>query len=66
MRFAKVFRFGGRRADVGVDLYNLFNANTATGYDDTYDYGTTDGGSWLLPTNVVRPRFVRLNLTVSF
>jgi hypothetical protein len=66
MRFAKVFRFGGRRADVGVDLYNLFNANTATGYDDTYDYGTTDGGSWLLPTNIVQPRFVRLNLTVSF
>ena len=66
MRFAKVFRFGGRRADFGVDLYNLFNANTATGYDDTYDYGTTDGGSWLLPTSIVQPRFVRLNLTVSF
>ena len=66
MRFAKVLRFGGRRADVGVDLYNLFNSNTATGYEDAYDYGTADGGTWLQPTNIVQPRFVRLNLTVSF
>ena len=66
MRFAKVFRFGGRRADFGVDLYNLFNSNTATGYEDAYDYGAADGGNWLRPTNIVQPRFVRLNLTVSF
>jgi hypothetical protein len=66
MRFAKVIRFGGRRADFGVDLYNLFNTNTATNYDGTYDYGTTDGGGWLQPTSIVQPRFVRLNLTLSF
>jgi hypothetical protein len=66
MRFAKVLRFGGRRADIGVDLYNLFNTNTATGYEDTYDFGTTDGGGWLQPTSIVQPRFVRLNLTLNF
>jgi hypothetical protein len=66
MRFAKVLRFGARRADIGVDLYNLFNTNTATNYDGTYDYGTTDGGGWLQPTSIVQPRFVRLNLTLSF
>ena len=66
MRFAKVLRYGGRRADIGVDLYNLFNTNTATGYEDAYDYGTTDGGAWLQPTSIVQPRFVRLNLTFSF
>jgi hypothetical protein len=66
MRFAKVLRFGGRRVDFGVDLYNLFNTNTATGYDGTYDFGTTDGGGWLQPTSIVQPRFVRLNLTVNF
>src|SRR5688572_17920502 len=66
MRFAKVLRFGGRRADIGVDLYNLLNTNTATNYDGTYDYGTTDGGGWLQPTSIVQPRFVRLNLTLSF
>jgi len=31
MRFAKVFKFGGRRADVGIDLYNLFNTSDPTG-----------------------------------
>ena len=31
MRFAKILRFGGRRTDVGIDLYNLFNSNVTTG-----------------------------------
>ena len=36
MRFAKVFRFGQRRADIGVDLYNLLNTNYATTYETQY------------------------------
>ena len=32
MRFAKVLRFGATRADIGVDLYNLFNTSTPTGF----------------------------------
>jgi hypothetical protein len=60
MRFAKILRFGRTRADVGVDLYNLFNTNDTVGYDG--DFGPT----WLQPTTIVQPRFVRLNLTLSF
>ena len=30
MRFTKILRFGRTRTNVGVDLYNLFNANTGT------------------------------------
>jgi hypothetical protein len=70
MRFAKIFRFGGKRADVGVDLYNVFNVNTPTGYEDTYDVapaaGLGPGGEWLRPTGIVQPRFARVNLTVNF
>ena len=70
MRFAKIFRFGGRRIDFGVDLYNLFNMNTPTGYDGTYDVtpaaGLGPGGEWLRPTGIVQPRFARLNVTVNF
>ena len=31
MRFAKVFRFGARRVDIGIDLQNLLNTNYADG-----------------------------------
>jgi hypothetical protein len=66
MRFAKIIRFGDRRLDVGVDLYNLFNTNHQTGFDQSYDYGVPNGGDWLEPTSIVAPRFVRLNFRVDF
>ena len=65
MRFAKIFRFGGRRADIGVDLYNLFNANVTTSYQQTYEY-RTNGAAWLTPTGIAAPRLVRLHVTATF
>jgi hypothetical protein len=68
MRFAKVFRFGRTRTDVGVDLWNLFNTNYATTYQGTYTNvaGQPLGGTWGNPTAIYPPRFVRLNFTVNF
>jgi hypothetical protein len=66
MRFAKVLRFGRTRTDVGVDLWNLFNTNYATGYQGTYSYTQPNGGSWANPNAIYAPRFVRLNFTVNF
>jgi hypothetical protein len=63
MRFAKTIRFADKRADIGIDLYNLFNGNTATGYDNGFG---TDGSTWLRPTAVLNPRFVRFNVTFDF
>jgi hypothetical protein len=65
MRFAKIFRFGGRRTDIGVDLYNLFNSNVTTGYQQTYEY-QTNGASWLTPTGIAAPRLARFHLTLNF
>ena len=65
MRFAKVLRFGGRRADIGVDLYNLFNTNDAATYEQAFDYAT-QGASWLRPATIVPPRFARVNVTLNF
>jgi hypothetical protein len=65
MRFAKIFRFGTRRLDVGIDLLNLFNTNDPAGYEQTFDYAT-QGASWLQPTSIVPPRFARVNLTLNF
>jgi len=69
MRFAKIFRFSSRRANVGVDLGNLLNTNYTTTYEDTYQYSagnTAQGGTWNNPTAIYTPRFIRWNVTVDF
>ena len=67
MRFAKIFRMAGKRADLGIDLYNIFNVNTPVAYDGGYDAPpAVAGGQWLQPTTIVQSRFARFNLTVNF
>jgi hypothetical protein len=66
---AKILRFGPTRADVGLDLQNLLNTNYATAYTATYQYSannTANGGTFLDPTSIYTPRFVRVNLTFNF
>ena len=65
VRLAKILRFGGRRLDLGVDLYNLFNVNTTTSYQQTYLY-TNNGATWLDPTAIIAPRLARFNATLTF
>jgi hypothetical protein len=66
MRIAKVLRFGARRrADVGVDLYNLLNTNDPASYEQTFDF-RTQGATWLRPASIVAPRFARINVTLNF
>jgi hypothetical protein len=69
MRFAKVLRFGRTRSDIGIDLFNLLNANYPTAYNATYTYSldnTPRAAGWATPTSIYTPRFVRLNYTVDF
>jgi hypothetical protein len=73
MRFAKILRFGRMRADVGIDLYNVFNTSDQTAYLQTYDYATNGGATsavtsdnYLRPTAIVSPRFARFNVRVDF
>ncbi len=65
MRFAKIVRFSGKRLDVGMDLYNLFNSNVTTSYQQTYQYAT-NGAAWLTPTGIAAPRLARFNVTLNF
>jgi hypothetical protein len=65
MRFAKIFRFNRARANVGLDLYNLFNANTPTAYEGTYTYNNVNN-RWFNPTTVVNPRFMRFSVQFDF
>jgi hypothetical protein len=65
LRVAKVLRFGGTRANVGVDFYNLTNANTGTTFEASYDPATM-GERWMRPTAILQPRFVRFNVQFDF
>jgi hypothetical protein len=63
MRFAKILRFGGTRTNVGIDLYNMFNSNVGTAFNQAFG---TDGLTWMRPTAVLNPRFARFNVTFDF
>jgi len=63
MRFGKILRFHRTRANVAMDLYNLFNSNVGTAFNQGYG---TDGATWLRPTAVLNPRFARFNVTFDF
>ena len=63
MRFGKILRFGGTRANVAIDLYNLFNSNVGTAFNQGFG---ADGATWLRPTAVLNPRFARFNVTFDF
>jgi len=61
-RIAKIVRLGRTRTNVGVDVYNLFNANPALTYNPAY--------SALLPfprpTGVLTPRFAKVSAQIDF
>jgi hypothetical protein len=65
VRVAKVLRFGSKRLNVGMDLYNLFNANPPTAYETVFDVAT-NGARWLQPTAVLNPRAARFNVQFDF
>jgi hypothetical protein len=63
MRFGKILRFGGTRTNIGIDLYNMLNANVGTAFNQGFG---TDGATWMRPTAVLNPRFARFNVTFDF
>jgi hypothetical protein len=67
LRIAKILRFGGTRAQVGMDVYNLLNTDVVTAYNQGYSAPTAARGSiWLTPTAILPARYVRLNVQVDF
>jgi hypothetical protein len=62
LRIAKILRYGGMRTQVGVDIYNLLNADTVT----NYNYGFVPNGTWLRPTTIVPARYARIGVQVDF
>ena len=63
MRFAKTVRVGRTRTNAGIDLYNLFNANTGSTFNQNFG---SDGAQYRQEQTVLNPRFLRFNVTVDF
>ena len=63
MRFAKIFRIQGIRAQLGVDIYNLLNTDVATTYNQGFSPTTT---TWLTPTAILPARYARFNMQLDF
>ena len=61
-RVAKIFRYGGTRALIGVDIYNLMNVDVVTAYNQTF----VPGGPWLTPTALQPARYARISAQIDF
>jgi len=68
MRIAKIVRFGGTRAQVGVDIFNLMNADTVTNYNFGFvpQTAANPSGSWLIPTAIIPARYARIAAQIDF
>ena len=60
VRFAKILTFGRSRINLGVDVFNFLNVNTATNYNSTY------GPLWLRPTTVLPARFAKISMQIDW
>ena len=59
LRFAKILRYGGRRATVGIDLYNALNSHDVLSVEEGFD-------NWLRPEAILTARFAKLVLQLDF
>jgi hypothetical protein len=68
MRFAKLLRFRGTRANVGIDVYNIANSATPLTYNQTFIVPdpVNPASKWLRPTNVLHPRYVKFSAQIDF
>jgi hypothetical protein len=63
LRVSKILRYGRSRTQVGVDIYNVLNADTVTSFSQGFNPNTT---AWLTPQGIVPARYVRFNVDVAF
>ena len=57
-------RFGGTRANIALDFLNVFNSNTVTAFNQSFNDLTIQ--DYLRPTQILNPRFIRFNVTVDY
>jgi hypothetical protein len=62
LRVAKILRFQGLRANVGLDIFNIINAAPGLSYNENF----IANGPWLTPTTVMTARFAKLSAQIDF
>ena len=62
LRLSKVLRFGTKRLTMSADGYNLTNADTVLAYNNSF----VPGGTWLTPTRIANPRYMKLGAQFDF
>jgi len=60
LRLMRIFRVGRLRAQALLDIYNVFNASTATTLNQTF------GPLWLRPQQIVQGRYLRFGTQIDF
>ena len=63
LRIAKNLRYGGTRTNVGLDMFNIFNANPVLSYNQSCSPTTA---TYLRPTSVLQPRYFKISAQVNF
>ena len=59
LRFSKIFRFGGYRTSVNLDLANAFNSSGITAINNNY-------AAWQVPTGIHQARFAKISAQFDF
>jgi hypothetical protein len=80
LNLQKNIRFAGKRVNFGVQIYNIFNSDGATDYNDTYTAFRVNGvwqeddpatpdverNDWGRVTSITQPRFARVSISFDF
>ena len=69
IKLGKNFRFSGKRLNVGLDIYNVFNSDAAMAYCSTYPTcgaGTVNELQWREVRGLTAPRFARFQVQFDF
>jgi hypothetical protein len=61
-RAAKILRFGPRRVQAALDLYNALNSNVVQTYNPSY----SPTGSWRVPTGILPGRVIKVSAQLDF
>jgi len=63
LRLARNFRFGSRRIQGFMDIFNLLNSGTVLRVNETYNPAAN---AWLTPLTIMDGRYVRFGVQMSF